>query len=298
MNTNPISIYIPFSIFFNQYVYPCVGYPKLKIPGLNAPLPPGAQWGFHAGGWGKAPTDEHGNLLFQDTFTGSIYAWENPVDKHERFGEFVEEEELMDETEPAPPAPPLPTGPAPPAGPPPTPAAAAAAGSGAAGAAVDGGLSVIPGAGMETPSAGIELRKDATAKGDAAVRALHAAQAAQAALLAASSAQEPGQLYTVLGVNAPPQGAAGGIMGALPTYQIPGKGKGKGGLAQVNTQRVDVSLDPEMLEGADQATLKAEFDKALQKPAPLGPSAAEIEAEKKRKTKEAEEKNKTKKFKF
>lgn len=259
---------------------------------MNAPLPPGAQWGFHAGGWGKAPTDEHGNLLFQDTHTGSIYAWESPVDKHERFGEFIEEEEPMEETQAVlpPPAAPLPTGPPPPSGPPPAAAAAAAVG--------DGGLSVIPGAGMETPASGIELRKDATAKGDAAVRALHAAQAAQAALLAASSAQEPGQLYTVLGVNAPPQGAAGGIMGALPTYQMPGKGKGKGGLAQVNTQRVDVSLDPELLEGADQATLKAEFDRALQKPAPLGPSAAEIEAEKKRKTKEAEEKNKTKKFKF
>ena len=32
-------------------------YPNLKIPGLNAPLPEGASWGFQPGGWGKEPTD-------------------------------------------------------------------------------------------------------------------------------------------------------------------------------------------------------------------------------------------------
>ncbi|KAL9935463.1 hypothetical protein V8E36_005811 [Tilletia maclaganii] len=39
-------------------------YPHLRIPGLNAPIPPGAQWGFHPGGWGRAPTDEMGNPLY------------------------------------------------------------------------------------------------------------------------------------------------------------------------------------------------------------------------------------------
>ncbi|KAF2092913.1 DUF382-domain-containing protein [Rhizodiscina lignyota] len=39
-------------------------YPALKIPGLNAPPPPGAVWGYHTGGWGKPPTDEKGNALF------------------------------------------------------------------------------------------------------------------------------------------------------------------------------------------------------------------------------------------
>ena len=65
---------------------PPPSYPGLRIPGLNSPLPPGsvprppffcaclctaltsgqslrnaffrAQWGFHAGGWGKPPVDE------------------------------------------------------------------------------------------------------------------------------------------------------------------------------------------------------------------------------------------------
>ena len=39
---------------------PPPSYPHLKIPGLNAPLPEGAQWGYHPGGWGKPPVDQTG----------------------------------------------------------------------------------------------------------------------------------------------------------------------------------------------------------------------------------------------
>ncbi|CCC10940.1 unnamed protein product [Sordaria macrospora k-hell] len=41
-----------------QRVGPPPSYPTLKIPGLNAPLPPGASWGFQPGQWGKPPLDE------------------------------------------------------------------------------------------------------------------------------------------------------------------------------------------------------------------------------------------------
>lgn len=41
-------------------------YPNLKIPGLNSPIPVGAEYGFHAGGWGKPPVDEFGNPLYGD----------------------------------------------------------------------------------------------------------------------------------------------------------------------------------------------------------------------------------------
>lgn len=47
---------------------PPPGYPGLKVPGLNSPIPPGAQWGFHPGGWGKPPTDEYGRPLYGDVF--------------------------------------------------------------------------------------------------------------------------------------------------------------------------------------------------------------------------------------
>ncbi|KAM7490794.1 hypothetical protein LguiA_033715 [Lonicera macranthoides] len=36
-------------------------YPHLKIPGLNAPIPSGAKFGYHSRGWGKPPVDEFGH---------------------------------------------------------------------------------------------------------------------------------------------------------------------------------------------------------------------------------------------
>ncbi|KAI8424875.1 hypothetical protein MSG28_006796 [Choristoneura fumiferana] len=47
---------------------PPPSYPNLKIPGLNAPIPEGCAFGYHAGGWGKPPVDEHGKPLYGDVF--------------------------------------------------------------------------------------------------------------------------------------------------------------------------------------------------------------------------------------
>ncbi|KAK3683705.1 hypothetical protein B0T22DRAFT_257496 [Podospora appendiculata] len=47
-----------------QRVGPPPSYPTLKIPGLNAPLPPGANWGFQPGQWGKPPLDEYNRPLY------------------------------------------------------------------------------------------------------------------------------------------------------------------------------------------------------------------------------------------
>ncbi|KAJ6786918.1 hypothetical protein PWT90_00060 [Aphanocladium album] len=43
---------------------PPPSYPTVKIPGLNAPPPPGGAWGFHPGGWGKPPVDEFNRPLY------------------------------------------------------------------------------------------------------------------------------------------------------------------------------------------------------------------------------------------
>lgn len=43
---------------------PPPNYPAMRIPGLNAPPPPGAQWGFHPGGYGKPPIDDQGAALW------------------------------------------------------------------------------------------------------------------------------------------------------------------------------------------------------------------------------------------
>lgn len=47
---------------------PPPSYPGLLIPGLNAPIPPGAQWGFQPGGYGKPPLDDNGTPLYGDPY--------------------------------------------------------------------------------------------------------------------------------------------------------------------------------------------------------------------------------------
>lgn len=47
-----------------QRVGPPPSYPLLKIPGLNAPLPAGASWGFGPGQWGKPPVDEYNRPIY------------------------------------------------------------------------------------------------------------------------------------------------------------------------------------------------------------------------------------------
>merc|ERR1712203_1127969 len=55
----------PWLINMQRYGPP-PAYPNLKVPGLNAPIPQGAEYGYHPGGWGKSPVDEFGNPLYGD----------------------------------------------------------------------------------------------------------------------------------------------------------------------------------------------------------------------------------------
>jgi len=57
-----------------QRLGPPPSYPTLKIPGLNAPLPPGASWGFTAGQWGKPPLDEYNRPLYGGDIFGILGA--------------------------------------------------------------------------------------------------------------------------------------------------------------------------------------------------------------------------------
>jgi splicing factor 3B subunit 2 len=86
---------------------PPPNYPQLRIPGLNAPIPDGAQWGFHPGGWGRPPMDEFGTPLFGDVLGGTLESQQaqeelqslgGPVEK-ERWGELEPEEEESEEEE-------------------------------------------------------------------------------------------------------------------------------------------------------------------------------------------------------
>eukprot|EP00842_Homolaphlyctis_polyrhiza_P004236 jgi/Hompol1/4813/HPOL_003897-RA len=94
----------PWLINMQRYGPP-PSYPQLIIPGLNAPIPEGAQWGYHPGGWGKPPVDEFNRPLYGDVFGVSASneptASAAPIER-ELWGEFEEpEEEEEDEEEPS-----------------------------------------------------------------------------------------------------------------------------------------------------------------------------------------------------
>ena len=93
-----------------QKIGPPPSYPAMKIPGVNAPPPPGSDWGFHAGGFGKAPTDSEGKPLWGGDLFGIIEKEENRDQNQARaeqvdktpWGElqpFQEEEEEEEEEE-------------------------------------------------------------------------------------------------------------------------------------------------------------------------------------------------------
>ena len=44
-------------LFAMQRYGPPPSYPALKIPGLNAPIPPGCSYGSGSNGWGQVPLD-------------------------------------------------------------------------------------------------------------------------------------------------------------------------------------------------------------------------------------------------
>ncbi|CAM9256131.1 unnamed protein product [Scytosiphon promiscuus] len=57
----------PWLINMQRYGPP-LSYPHLRIPGLNAPIPAGARYGFGPSEWGKPPVDSKGNPLYGDVF--------------------------------------------------------------------------------------------------------------------------------------------------------------------------------------------------------------------------------------
>ncbi|XP_078427418.1 proline-rich spliceosome-associated (PSP) family protein [Wolffia australiana] len=90
----------PWLINMQRYGPP-PSYPQLKIPGLNAPIPPGASFGYHPGGWGKPPVDEFGRPLYGDVFglqqQDQPNYEEEPMDKSKHWGDLEEEEEEEEE---------------------------------------------------------------------------------------------------------------------------------------------------------------------------------------------------------
>ncbi|EEB05316.1 U2 snRNP-associated protein Sap145 [Schizosaccharomyces japonicus yFS275] len=92
-------------LFAMQRYGPPPSYPNLKIPGVNCPIPEGAQWGFHPGGWGKPPVDQFNRPLYGDVFGNAkprMPEMEAEPVNRQRWGEleeFEEEESSSDEEE-------------------------------------------------------------------------------------------------------------------------------------------------------------------------------------------------------
>ena len=82
----------PWLINMQRYGPP-PSYPALQIQGLNAPIPDGAQFGYHPGGWGKPPVDEFGRPLYGDVFgTQAAKVTSGPPPERAPWGELEEEE--------------------------------------------------------------------------------------------------------------------------------------------------------------------------------------------------------------
>ena len=77
LGNNATKVPPPWLIAMQRYGPP-PSYPNLKIPGLNAPIPSGCSFGYHAGGWGKPPVDERGRPLY-----GDVFGVEVPVNPYE-----------------------------------------------------------------------------------------------------------------------------------------------------------------------------------------------------------------------
>eukprot|EP00892_Ulva_mutabilis_P010184 jgi/Ulvmu1/7538/UM037_0082.1 len=90
----------PWLINMQRYGPP-PSYPSLKIPGLNAPIPDGSDFGYHPGGWGKPPVDHQGQPLYGDVF-GQQVVLDDDLDeavKTQRWGELEDDDEESSESE-------------------------------------------------------------------------------------------------------------------------------------------------------------------------------------------------------
>lgn len=104
MPVGPNSHKIPPPWLIAQQRYgPPPSYPNLKIPGLNAPIPEGTSFGYHAGGWGKPPVDENGKPLYGDVFGMNTLDLDNGIDEADiernQWGELESESEESSEEE-------------------------------------------------------------------------------------------------------------------------------------------------------------------------------------------------------
>merc|ERR1719193_1298818 len=268
----------PWLIAMQRYGPP-PSYPNLKIAGLNAPIPDGCSFGYHAGGWGKPPVDEAGKPLYGDVFGTSdnrnfpVTAaedidqtlWGEMESESEEESDSEEEEEEEEEE---------------------------AADSGLQTPVVEPGLATpsgttsVGGAGLETPDM-IELRK----------RRIEADM---------EGGETPSLPYTVIPERRNER-IGGSMMGSAHTYDIKAGGKAQ---TKGKEAAVELALNPEEIDLMDSETMALKAEAALREQQAnlakedLSDMVAEHAAKQKNKRKRQEQKDdkekakKYKEFKF
>merc|ERR1711971_722599 len=222
----------PWLIAMQRYGPP-PSYPNLKIPGLNAPIPEGCSFGYHAGGWGKPPVDETGKPLYGDVFgtSDSGYSQQIHVEEVDQtlWGEMEseseeeesseEEEEEEEELE------------APDTSGMQTPIVDA-------GMATPSGMSSVGAPGQETPEL-IELRKRRIEQD--------------------MEGGETPNLYTILPEKKNERMGAG-MMGSTHTYDLPGAIPAA---KRLDPGAVEMALNPEEVDMMDSDALQAKAEAAM-----------------------------------
>ncbi|KAI9021236.1 hypothetical protein DFJ74DRAFT_672359 [Hyaloraphidium curvatum] len=245
---------------------PPPSYPNLRIPGLNAPIPDGAQWGFHPGGWGKPPVDEFGRPLYGDVF-GMVHVQRNlehmaPIEKTP-WGELEEEEEAEEEEEDE--------------------EEEADEGAGdnysqdgletPAGLATPSGLASSVPSGLETPEF-LELRKDArrAAEDDGPKQLYQVIQERQQDISGFMGSE---RVYDLGGVKAPtaaiptsgllPKAGPGSAASAAALAAAAAMGSGTSKRKAAAGDGVDLAFNPEDLEeGLDEDAIRRKYDESQQ----------------------------------
>lgn len=84
-----------------QQFGPPPSYPTLRVPGVNAPIPLGAKYGFHAGGWGRAPVDMNGRPIWgwADARVEDVVVGPNDYESTFRWGALQFADDYEDEEE-------------------------------------------------------------------------------------------------------------------------------------------------------------------------------------------------------
>jgi len=207
-------------------------YPHLRLPGITAPIPPGAKVGFQPGGWGQPPVESFGRSMYSDANGESAGPFAEPVEANtwgvleqdesdDEFETMEQDEQMYEEEEPE--DTPMTTDIEP--------------------SEVQSGTASV--GGYETPES-IDLRK-------------------QKLLKAPVVSDGPKQLYQELKQVDAPVGNA--TFGSQHRYVMPGKEERVVMMKGQKSEKMEVSLDPNELdaeEGITEDLIRKKYDDSLQ----------------------------------